>query len=204
MEAQVNISYQAWSSGMKSQYGAENLPQIWFISRTLWLYDKAQSEPSNQTAHITYRKIQKPEADAIRVDTGLTMNLEGYVHQLNADALRHILSTHEGQNETNPRNLPLTITDILRIPEMITYPDLRERSRIKRTGSPAIAYQKRFDGMLYVIEEVRAPNRRKLSIRSVFKMKADGGSSRDGSNATPRVHVQNDTSLTSASDDSIP
>lgn len=125
-------------------------------------------------AHIN-RKIA--EAQTKSRSAGKPVDVTGFQHTIDADEIRHIMDNHVGANETDGRNTPLTEKDIDLIPEILASPDRIDVSKAGgRNHPPSIKYEKRFNGTVYVVEEVQA-GAGQLAVTTMYKHpRVPGGS----------------------------
>ncbi len=95
------------------------------------------------------------------------------MHTIIGSAVNHTLNRHGEGNEKLEAQLPVTDADIERIPEIIANPDEIRRGFERTTGNlnDTIVYQKRINGHVLIVEEVRT-GRRKLAFHTMRKAKA--------------------------------
>lgn len=128
---------------------------------------------SAQGFHAVRLGDVKPEVAArIKASTGL--DVEGYHHRLDADAIRHIRNQHGPGNEDDPALVPVTDDDILKARAILEAPDAVAKGD-DRPGRPTlIFYMKDLGDEFVIIEEVRT-GRRELAVTTIYKIRAKGG-----------------------------
>lgn len=128
---------------------------------------------ANRTAKpadiVVHTAVTPETARRIAEATGIDVN--GYAHVVDASAINHILNEHA--KETRAGQLPVTPEDIARIPDVVSSPDLVEAAGQTRRGLDAIRYQKRINGHLLYVEEVRSGKGR-LAAQTLYKYPAGG------------------------------
>jgi SPP1 gp7 family putative phage head morphogenesis protein len=98
--------------------------------------------------------VTAEQAARIRQETGL--DVAGYKHQIESDAVRHILREHPD----------MTKEDFSLIPEIVSAPDRITRTATKQ-GLDAITYEKNIGGVLRYVEEVRT-GREELALKTFY------------------------------------
>ena len=138
------------------------------------LYDAAtKAGPGERSKfYLDYRKVGPDEAAVIREQAGI--DVDGYAHTVDGDAIRHIMDRHGPGKEADPPQDPVTREDILRIPEITHRPDAVEHAGKNKRGMDVIRYRKRVNGIAFFLEEVRT-GRGKLAAVTMYKNKAGGG-----------------------------
>ena len=131
------------------------------------LASKDRSRRSQQMGTV-YRTVDKEEAQRTRDATGI--DVEGFRHFADEDAIRKILERHGPSARLKQNDLPVTREDIERLREIMAAPDA---VRLTEKGSgrnklPAIEYRKQVNGHLYVVEEVR-DSRGVLALQAMYK-----------------------------------
>jgi hypothetical protein len=140
------------------------------------LYDDALAAPA-ENRRITIGVVGKKAADWINAklagsSRARPVDVSGYEHTVDTDAIRHILKKHGEGFEKNPDNLPLTREDFNRIPEIISSPESIKLHPGPEGKPPSITYQKTAeDGSTYVVQAVQTAKKR-LALKTMYKEKA--------------------------------
>ena len=117
------------------------------------LYDYALSGKSNEKRAVVYGVVDDKEAQRIKSATGF--DVSGYKRVIDNYAIRHILKRHgDPQSEARKGNIAVTKEDFLLIPEIVSAvkPVYAGKTSVGRDG---FKYEKKINGYIYVIEEVR-------------------------------------------------
>ena len=117
--------------------------------------------------YVVYRVVEAEEALTLRERAGV--DVEGYVHIIDASAIRHILRKH--RREARAGQLPVTPEDIASIPTVVAAPDIIESAGKNKRGMNGVRYRKRVNGYVFVVEEVRA-GRKHLATSTMYKYPA--------------------------------
>lgn len=113
-----------------------------------------------------------------------------YPHTLTSENVRHIINRHGDEHTEKQRGqLPMTIVEIEKIPNVLANPDYLVIGGKTRRGLNTIIYTKTMsDGTSIVVEEVRNGNKKQLAITTAMKF-ATGVNANPKTN--PNLHVQN-------------
>ena len=136
---------------------------------TAW---RAVEAGDNTPKVIRFDFMDAEGAQRVMQSTGL--NLEGYHHTVNKDALNHIRNEHS--LKIKPGQEPITQRDIERIPEVVrSYDNVERVTRLddsgKATEPERIRYSKGYDdGSVLYVEEV-STKRKTLTTKSMYKHK---------------------------------
>jgi hypothetical protein len=120
-----------------------------------------------------YRLVDKAEAKRLKKETGL--DVSGCVHSAAKSEVNHILSRHGLGKEWRKDHLPVTEDDFAMVPEIVAKPDSSKLlPRRPRDRNDHIQHQKRINGHIFVVEEVRKGGRAggQLALTSVHKVAA--------------------------------
>ncbi|MDR2543803.1 MAG: hypothetical protein LBC80_10205 [Treponema sp.] len=115
--------------------------------------------------------IGKPEKWLIEAAANIGLDLVGFAHEITNYFVNHGLKKHGNEAEERARGqLPVTLADISRIPDIIKNPDAAIIG-INRYDIPLIAYSKKIDdGTLLYLEEVLNGKRNKaLRSKTIYK-----------------------------------
>ncbi|MCR4416101.1 MAG: hypothetical protein NUV77_27105, partial [Thermoguttaceae bacterium] len=118
---------------------------------------------------VDYRPVDETEARRLESQTGL--DLRGYVHMVDKSAINHIFKEYGLGREWRRHHGPVTGDDILRVAEIFAAPDSSRLLPRKGRDIDAIEHRKRFDGITFVIEEVRTGKKR-LALQTMYKVEA--------------------------------
>ena len=111
-------------------------------------------------------KIKLAPATALE-DLGID---DSFYHVLDNFAVNHIMHRHGGKREYLRGQIPISINDLLFIPEIIVHYDSCSSS-ICRNGNPAILYTKEIGDQMYtLIEEIRRGHS-ELATSTLYKRK---------------------------------
>ena len=135
-------------SAVRTEQGAKNPEKVW----------------------VDYARVTPEEAQRLSESTGLNID-DRYVHSLVGESVIHSKNRHGGRTEKRSDQLPITDDDYEMIPEVIRSPDSITRGTGKtRRGLDTIAYTKRVNGHVLIVEEVRS-KRGKLTFHTLRKSK---------------------------------
>ncbi len=118
-----------------------------------------------------YRLVDRPEAERLKKETGL--DLSGCVHSAGKSEINHILSGHGEGNEWREGQSPITEDDLAMVPEIVAHPDSTKLlERKPKDRHEQIRHQKRVDGHIFAVEEVRVGGRAggQLALKSMHKV----------------------------------
>ena len=113
-----------------------------------------------------YRTVDVEEAARLRKATG--MELEGFTHSVSDSEILHVIRRHGEGAERNPAFVPLSVADLLAVPEITARFDTAERTFNAHMRLDAITYRKRVNGHLVCVVEVRR-GRKKLGLKTMWK-----------------------------------
>lgn len=148
------------AEGIERLTGAEGLARL--VAETL-------AAPTNAVGQrwAEYRTVNAEEAACLRDATG--MELEGFTHSVSDSEILHVMGRHGEGAERNPTNLPVTVADLLAVPEVTAHFDTAERTFNAHMKLDAITYRKRVNGYLVCVVEVRR-GRKKLGLKTMWKV----------------------------------
>jgi hypothetical protein len=115
--------------------------------------------------------IGPPEPWLIEAAASIGLDLSGLTHETTNYFVNHGIKRHgNAETEKAQGQLPVTLSDIERIPEIVKAPDCAIIG-INRHSIPLIAYAKKFeDGTIFYFEEVLNSKKNKaLRSRTIFK-----------------------------------
>lgn len=128
------------------------------------------SSGDNVRRSMSLWKVSHEEAVMLKQKTGL--DVEGYDHTIDSYSMRHIFEKHGKASTEEPHGqIPVAREDVLMIPEIIANPDSIEYAGKTRIGADSITYQKRCNGTVYYVEELRT-GRKELAAKSMYKKRA--------------------------------
>jgi hypothetical protein len=100
---------------------------------------------------------------AARLKTATGLDLHDYQHRIESSAVRKILSDHGADP------IPVTKSDFEKLPQIVSDPDqILMSPALTKQGLRAITYQKKFDGSILVVEEIRT-GKNKLALKTMYK-----------------------------------
>jgi len=159
-------------------------PEQW-AARLSELFAYANSHPSTGKQYITYGVVGEAEAARLQAATGL--DVSGYRRFVDDQAISHILAEHgDARTEAARGQFAVTLEDLLLIPEVVMHPDRIVHDRKSGMGLEAILYEKRVNGFICCVEEVRGKNQM-LAIKTFFKKKTTAAHASDGLDHTPET-----------------
>lgn len=94
----------------------------------------------------------------------------GFFHAVDRYGLQHALKEHSHDD------LPLTIEDFKKIPEIVISYDSVVRSGKSHLNLESLRYSKRFNGTVYYVEEVRT-GAKELIFKTMYKKRTEPGAS---------------------------
>ncbi len=149
------------------------------------LVDFTLEDKTNVKRAVRFQTVTPEEAASLKERTSL--ELEGYHHTIDNYGIKHVLEQHGDLiSEGHRGQLPIERSDIQMIPEIVNnYDSVKLIPKgSKGDASPAldlIRYEKRIDGSVYYVEEIRT-GRNELTTKSLWKTRAAKDSKPDGSN----------------------
>ncbi|HZV33500.1 MAG TPA: class I tRNA ligase family protein, partial [Verrucomicrobiae bacterium] len=133
----------------------------------------------------TYAVVEETEARRLKEATGL--EVQGYRRFLDNQAIRHILNEHGNPTAEEGRGqLAVTLEDIALIPWVVTQPDRVVYAGKTRRRLDGILYERRINGFLCCVEEVRE-SAGLLAIKTLYKRKAAGAHAVSSLDQTPEA-----------------
>ncbi|MBU6402814.1 MAG: class I tRNA ligase family protein, partial [Verrucomicrobia bacterium] len=131
------------------------------------LIEYAYGRKAKQRKRLAFGYVDALGREAIRQATGL--DLAGMFHTVDSFAINHIRKRHSDPYLEQQRGqLPVTPEDYFRLPEVVSRPDRIELLGKTRQGLDVLGFAKRIDGVLLVVEEVRA-GRNLLAVATLYK-----------------------------------
>ncbi|MDR1615320.1 MAG: hypothetical protein LBS26_07140 [Campylobacteraceae bacterium] len=133
-------------------------------------FNKVINKPLNEVEPvIEIGKIDDSFADIVAKNFGF--NIRGFTRIITRDGFIHIRDEHM-KNPNDHR--PITENDMLKYEDIVTNPDKIAQTKTKQ-GLNAIAYLKRYDETVYIVEEVRSRAKNSkipsLAPKTMFKAK---------------------------------
>jgi hypothetical protein len=132
------------------------------------LYEMTRVIRENNNLFVNIERVNPEIAQQIKEKTGL--DTEGYTHVIDGSAIRHTLEKHGEGKETQGDQQPIGKDDFRAIPQVLRNPDNIEYMGKNDAGLDLIRFSKDFNGILYVVEEVRT-GRKKLALATMYKKK---------------------------------
>jgi len=128
----------------------------------------------NENEVVSYADVTQEEAKRIKEATGI--DVDGLSHSIDNDFIRHIYSEHGNPEVEEGRGqVPTNNEDIKRIPDIIANPD-KIRAGVTKEGKDAVIYEKRVNGTIIYVEEVRT-GRGNLAAETLRKHKVGASQS---------------------------
>jgi leucyl-tRNA synthetase len=155
------------------------------------LYDFALNNPKNEKRFVTFGKVGDEEAKLIESQTGLKLN--GFRRFIDNYAIAHILHEHGDAVMESKRGLvAVTFEDFLFIPEIVEFPDKVSSAGKTATGLDGILYEKKINGWICCVEEVRT-RRNLLATKTFYKKPAAASHAGEGLAQTSETlrHTEN-------------
>ena len=116
------------------------------------LYDSALAAPSKSRAGL----LAVTDELAARILAEVGVDVAGFSHLIDVDALRHIHKQHGSNREITRGQVPIVKQDILCLRLIVTEPDTITFSEISRRGLTRIEVTKELQGhRFYCVLEVR-------------------------------------------------
>jgi len=132
----------------------------------------AAGKPESGKRFITYAVVGPAEAERLKSWTGL--DLGGFRRFLDDQAINHILNEHgDAVVEGRLGQLPVTLEDIALIPQVVSTPDRVSHGGRTRRHLDAVLYEKRINGFLCCVEEVREGTGL-LAVKTLYKRQTTG------------------------------
>lgn len=126
-----------------------------------------QNTKGGNKAFIDFARMTDDVAARTKKDAGL--DVAGYTHTLDESGVRHINNNHGNAETERQRNqIAITEEDFARLPEVVAAPDAISRGEDTEDGKPTVVFQKKLDGTVYYVQEVRA-GRKKLVAKTLWK-----------------------------------
>ena len=141
------------------------------------LKDVREHKGLDRVEEISYRKVDKKEAQKIQKDTGL--NLEGYVHNISNTDIWHIFDRHGKEKEKLRGQEPITDEDILKIPEITKNYDKVSVDSVKSESRDIIKYEKQMGNTYYYFESVGGKKNKTLRPKTFYKTRNKKGQHTD-------------------------
>lgn len=141
------------------------------------LKDVREHKGLDRVQEISYRTVDKKEAQKIQKDTGL--NLEGYVHNISNTDIWHIFDNHGKEKEKLRGQEPITDEDILKIPEITKNYDKLSIDGEKSEDRYVIKYEKQMGNTYYYFESVGGKKNKTLRPKTFYKTKNKKGQHTD-------------------------
>jgi hypothetical protein len=162
------------------------------------------TDPSRQNYPLG--KASEREVADIGNLTGI--NVDGFSHNMNGSSVEHIDNRH-GANGVADHSMA-DINDLGRIRYVLDnydkvdllYDDNGDAvysNHFKDSNnkpSPVVVYEKRINGIYYVVEAVPDSKMKKLQVVSVYKAKAKSGGGQELGVRSPQAHVRNELAAT--------
>ena len=130
-------------------------------------YDFAVSEGGREFRIEAYCDLSTEEAEKVAKVTA--ENVEGYYHVLDSHAVHHAMKKHGDERERLRGQLPITRSDFLYLPMVVTKPDSIEFAGKTKPGRNALLYKKSIgEEILFLVEEIRT-GRKQLAMVTLYK-----------------------------------
>ncbi|MGH8030447.1 MAG: hypothetical protein ACREO3_10995, partial [Arenimonas sp.] len=131
--------------------------------------EQASRGPVARRNVVTYAPAAERET---RVFAEIGLDVAGYSHIVDSDAVRHVFKRHGDAGIEGARGqLPVTPGDIALIPEIVAAPDSIEAVGKTNIGREGIRYRKRIGANYVVVEEART-GQRQLAFVTMWKVPA--------------------------------
>jgi hypothetical protein len=115
--------------------------------------------------------ISRPEPWLIEAAASIGLDFAGLTHEVTNYFVNHGIKRHgDAETEKAQGQLPVTLSDIERIPEIVKTPDCAIVG-IKRYGETLVAYSKKFENwtMIYYEEVLDSKKNKALRSKTMFK-----------------------------------
>ena len=116
-----------------------------------------------------FAPVTEEQAQAISAATGEKIDA-GFTHTIDGGYVFHVLRGHGEGREKIQHQLPIVEEDFERIPDVVAHPDKIGSGNKTRQGLNTVAYSKRINGHILVVEAVRN-GAKKLSVTTLRKLK---------------------------------
>lgn len=128
------------------------------------------SKISNKTKQYiaSFKKVSPTEANIIKKETGI--DVVGYSHAVENYGLNHALKEHGLNNEKVESQIPLTIEDLFKIPEIVSNFDKVSYVGKNKAGRDILRFEKQIGENYIYLEEVRT-RKKQLVPQSMYKQK---------------------------------
>lgn len=137
-----------------------------------------QVESISQLIECTFRDMENTqykyeigeieEVVANKVKEVTTLNVADYVHIIDNYAIKHIIGEHgDAQKEEKRGQVAVTLDYFLKIPEVLANPDKILDGGQTKIGRRVIVYEKRINGTIIYVEEVRT-KRKELALQTLY------------------------------------
>ena len=157
------------------------------------LYEYALENKSNEKQVVQYGKVDEITAQFLQQETGLQLN--GFVHQVDNYAVRHIMHSHGDAEVEGQRGLvAVTLNDLLLIPDIVERPN-EVRFVGKNKHGLDVILPKTINGCLCYLE-VRTKHP-VLAANTFYKKPATGSDAAETAacSCTPETHRRTDQTL---------
>ncbi|MGH7953793.1 MAG: class I tRNA ligase family protein, partial [Limisphaerales bacterium] len=142
------------------------------------LYDFTQNNPKNEKRFVTFGKVSDEEAERLESQTGL--KLKGFRRFIDNYAVAHILNEHGDAKKEMERGLiAVTFDDFLLIPQVVEFPDKVSSAGKTAIGLDGILYEKKINGWICYVEEVRTKHDL-LATKTFYKKSAAASHAGEG------------------------
>ena len=146
---------------------SQGLPDDPIVKLVTTAIEPGRSGNENWT---TYRKVEAPEAEALKEVTGT--DFTGFQHHVDESAVRHVLKEHgDPQLEARRGQIPVTREDFALLPQITDPSAAMVESAGESNGLPLIRYTRQIGDTFYVVEEVRR-RRKRLALKTMYKTRA--------------------------------
>ena len=116
-----------------------------------------------------FAPVTEEQAQAISAATGEKIDA-GFTHTIDGGYVFHVLRGHGEGREKIEHQLPIVEEDFERIPDVVAHPDKIGSGNKTRQGLNTVAYSKRINGHILVVEAVRN-GAKKLSVTTLRKLR---------------------------------
>jgi hypothetical protein len=134
------------------------------------LIEESLSDIHNNQIKFEVGTVKKQIADSIKSITGL--DVSGYKCIVDNFAIKHTIFQHGNSDKESKRGqIAVTIDLFEKIPSILNNPDRIIDGGKSKIGRRIIIYEKRFNGYLIYIEEIRT-KRKELAMLTMYIKKA--------------------------------